>query len=553
MKHFQTSVRRCLSLCFFGLLPFTSKAKPIEITFDAKAYTEAKDWRNFIAELCKTLKEAPNYENGDTFHLRIENGTIFGTVPAEPNDGNGKEPTDTAKILSDVSTLTVETEHFSTASLRNVFQRTKSLYLPNTEYISGISQKIGLRIGSKDFQTLSNMPKPIASEDCIEPDLQSVYAPNVTEIANAAFFRFEELQHFNDLERLPGEERPTFVCTPLEADYFAAKQAPKHTDISPIVITTKQKSNGKTVKEYGGKSVKIGACAFLGCRRLQHVSAHASFIGSAAFSASGIKSAHLLLTASVQIGDDVFFNCFSLKECFILLDRTEAGRIGSCLNGFFWNCFALETVCMPNITFSFSKRRKIRNTLTPKDYQKRSLTVFTNCFSLKELDVRSFSRDYGKILPYWLTQSNLRLLSGKGTENAKKYRSAALAADYVPENIADSEKIREYIRLCSRPTRKPVNLFQHKAPGESIYGKPYCDLTLLAGPGDKLQQIKSHLNRSAIETVIETDPFSFDPEKPFLDLFALQGRKAFFRFNDACMRWFSFMTEKNGQSTTEQK
>lgn len=245
MKHFQTSVRRCLSLCFFGLLPFTSKAKPIEITFDAKAYTEAKDWRNFIAELCKTLKEAPNYENGDTFHLRIENGTIFGTVPAEPNDGNGKEPTDTAKILSDVSTLTVETKHFSTASLRNVFQRTKSLYLPNTEYISGISQKIGLRIGSKDFQTLSNMPKPIASEDCIEPDLRSVYAPNVTEIANAAFFRFEELQHFNDLERFPAKNARLLFAPRLKPIILSQN---RHRNIPTFLRSLLRQSKKVTVK-----------------------------------------------------------------------------------------------------------------------------------------------------------------------------------------------------------------------------------------------------------------------------------------------------------------
>ena len=550
---------RCLCLGLVAFLPLTMQAKEIKVSFDAGKYKNTEDWQNFIADLCDTLKKAPNYENGDTFDLRVQNGDIF---RLEPDTDYGhylnkeeSQQTEHTKILSKIRNIEVDTKEFSTSSLMKIFPWTQTLRLPNAKYISGFSENTSLEISPGEYNSMVRKQK-------IVPELIRVFAPKVIGITNGAFFNFQNLQCFN--AHLPvGTEHPTIVCTTLNEAYFMQGRAPEDALISPTIIRKVNTRYKNIIEKYAGRVVTIGACAFQRCYSLQHVSAHVSYVGSAAFSASGLKSAHLLLSKEstedpVELGDDVFFNCFRLREFFAIQENEEPCFVDSSLNGFFWNCFALRTVCMPNIYPKAGK--EIRKYNDPTAYSlfckgaENPLTLFTNCFSLEVIDVRAFKQSNKRIFPYWLVRINPKIITQKllsGDKDWKSYLSSAFAARVKPEDMKiaiDSypENIRKCINLCLEETEgdKPLELFQCKIgenPRESkkdIYRRPYCDIRCLCGR-------KSDNLGNPPATLYDVYPFDREhyPVGQGLycpDIFNIVLE----RFNDAYKRWF-VMKEDN--------
>ena len=135
---------RCLCLGVIAFSAVSMQAKEIKVSFDAGKYKNTKDWQIFIADLCDTLKKAPNYENGDTFDLKVQNGDIF---KLQPDTDYGhylnkeeSQQTEHTKILSKIRNIEVDTEEFSTSSLMKIFPWTQTLRLPNAKYISGFSE-----------------------------------------------------------------------------------------------------------------------------------------------------------------------------------------------------------------------------------------------------------------------------------------------------------------------------------------------------------------------------------------------------------------------------
>ena len=520
-------------------------------------------WSRFVDCIREELGKYPD-DNRVRFYLEFNNGDVFAQDPGNINYGaylDPKEkPTEIAKILSKVSRLSVDAKHFSTLSLSKVFPWTKVLFLPNAERISGASNSVDLELGSGDWNAIQTM---LATYKKSAPHLQVVRAPKVTRIGNAAFFGFKNLKCFNGQGDFPIQERPTIVGTPLPQNYFTRKQSPEKARIAPVTVKKtiyeslwgKDKGKQKTSYKYSGRSVEIGACAFQQCSKLQHVSAHASLIGSAAFAASGLESAHLLLSGEASVGDDVFFNCFKLKECFMMLGRTDDGIVNSFLNGLFWNCFALETVCMPNIRYphigqACGAPREIDN--PPAAYDKSSLSMFTNCFSLKELDLRSFGKNFTQFLPYWIVRSNhTMILKGKDWET---YAEAYLSSDQKPTANDCLEGVWEYVRLCGEASEKPMELLQ--APNRRsdfkkyIYKKPYCDLRLIID-FRKYEDVKSGLDKKRLNTWIRTRGFSCNPGETLYNPHWSPGPQALQRFNDAYLQWFVTEDENNEDKLKE--
>lgn len=401
--------------------------------------------------------------NGGRFHFDLyfrDARFLFSLDPGDLDYGDylsdergqiKKGQTETAEILSKIAHLYVDAKTFSTSILRKVFPWVKLLVLPDTECISGLSEKADFAVCQEDF----DKAKKICDKPC--PLLEAVYTPKVTEIANAAFFNFGNLKWFNGYP-VRDEEYPAIVGAMLDPGYFEQDKISKSMRISPIEVEIERCSGGKNkgkVKKSrccDGKPVGIGACAFARCRSLQHISARASFVGSAAFARSGLKSAHLLLSEDAVVGDNVFFNCFLLKECFMLLGRTSCGGVNSALNGLFWNCFNLKTVCMPNIRSrspqqqEYKKREAYASRVAYNDEN----LVFANCTALENLDLRHLAEEDFRCLVFdSLIRSNHKLIEDGGQE-WERYRSSGLAS--VPGGSMSfdvpEEAVTEDMKLC---------------------------------------------------------------------------------------------------------
>ena len=673
---------RCLCLGLVAFSAVSMRAKEIEVMFDAGKYQKGGDWSNFIADLCETLKKTPNYEKGDTFYLKVQNGGIFSTEPNEVDDyfhgdEKGKDvktvlekvsrletdvlkfstqslgkvfkkvteahlegkvevmgtyegchlflhlsletpsdwkslinliseelspyaddkrivfdivfknsgifadvpdvdlenyytedgkPTNIIKIFSKIRNIEVDAEEFSTSSLRKIFRWTKALYLPNAKSIFGFSQTISREITRKEVNDMLLC-------QAISLSLSRVIAPKVNQIGNSAFFNFQNLRCFNDF--LPfWADRPTLVCTVLDENYFMQKCAPKNARIFPTTISKRKTRYDNIIEKYSGESVEIGACAFQKCYRLQHVSAHISFVGSAAFAASGLESVHLLLQKpsaeeAVEPGDDVFFNCFRLKEFFAIQESEEPYFVGSSLNGFFWNCFALRTVCMPNIYPQ--KRGGIRRKHNDPEaslYDKSSLTLFTNCFSLELLDIRAFPQPNRQIFPYFLVRIDPEAIKQKlksGDRDWEGYLSSLLAAYVKPEDMKITietypKNIQEYIELClgievkeeeidkkKTKDKKPLQLFQCKIGEnlrklkEDICKRPYCDIKYFYLDTRCPHKRTDNLNTRLLATFFEVDSLKRHSGRQKLYNVLTPPENVFNvleRFNDAYKHWF---------------
>ena len=624
---------RCLCLGLVAFSAVSMRAKEIEVSFDAGKYKNTEDWQNFIADLCNTLKKAPNYENGDTFYLKVQNGDIFGVGLPEKIDF--KVPTGSDKTFSKVLRIEVDAEVFSTSSLMKVFPQAQTLRLPNAKYIFGFLETISREIilkgeyeteitGEferkfvKKFEEELQIIYKIAKEESY-PELESVFAPKVTLIGNAAFFNFQKLKHVNDQKELIGDSKPAIVCTTLAENYFDQNFAPESALISPVTVTKftsgkrrserlkikneEKEKKGEKVKykekfqyEYKGNAVAIGSCAFQRCFALQHVSAHACFIGSAAFAASGLKSAHLLLSSPVDsdsisdkkfsdslrearwlllrpgsvvpdylpcfesrdycdfiaVGYDVFFNCFELKECFVMFGKErEADSIYGTFEGCFWNCFGLETVCMPNVGFhSWAKL---------EDTQKRegiTDSMFMNAFSLKNLDIRGFDDySYEKLIPTGVTQHNHFLLACEHWGFASSFLASFEGgckrsnADRYPQRIRDLVE-----KVCGSKINEVLKKYEHKddkMPGRGVNQLP-CRLELVffdseyirenSYSGNKVLPCMGcepiHMGNNCFHTLIDAGVFSPVSEKaPYKDYTDIVP-PAFLRFNDVYKHWF---------------
>ena len=536
-------------------------------------------WSQFLE---KIRRELMHYPDDDRIHfaLNVQNvDNIFARDPGDINYGAclapGKEPTEITKILSRINFLETDAKHFSTLSLTKVFPWVQVLLLPNAERISGALKEItfGIR-SSEELRTMKDMKGEIC------PHLQVVSAPKVTEISNAAFFNFKYLEKFNSEDTLTStdSECPAIVCTPLADGYFKQDKIPANVRITPISFKKKinkyQRGPRKgeikeTYYQCDGKTVKIGACAFQRCSSLQHVSAHASFIGSAAFAASGLKSAHLLLSKDAPVGDDVFFNCFNLKECLMMLGEMESGTVNSFFNGLFWNCFALETVCMPNIGFYPSSYRngEISKRKEPGlEVCKFDLTLFDNCFSLRELDLRYFADDYKNLLPCGVKQSN-HILLAKG--DYRDYFASFFASYSSPRSDDIPLSKRDYVARCCEKTEKPLKFLGYKDSGKYTKmnpwdGNPCCDVCLVTfnprwllkkGWHRKTIPMMSchqpiHLNNSDFCTLIEADSFSSSAKTLYDECMLEDQRPVFRRFNDAYRKWFG---KEKKESKSEEK
>ena len=680
MKRMRIFGSHCLCFGLLAFLPLSVQAKQIEVTFDAGKYQNAKDWRNFIVNLCETLRKVPNRENCDTFYLNVKNGGIFGTEangiadyfqepeqrerilailekvqileiavsefstqslgkvfpkceraylastktitgtygkcklllgksletpsdwssliehickellpyadderisfmlrfkhgrifaddPGDVNYGDyytqKKEPTSVTKILSKIFSIDIDAEVFSTLSLTKVFPWAKILSLPNAEYIYGFSQKISQRINMEEANSLL----PLVFSKNLAPQLHSLSAPKVTKIANAAFFNFRNLRNFNAV--LPvGTEHPTIVCTPLAKDYFTQRQSPANAIISPVEIRYVINQRRNVKEKYEGKSVAIGACAFSMCCNLDHVSARASFIGFAAFACSGLESVYLLLSKpsceeSVSLGDDVFFNCFGLKECFMMAGEKDSVTVDSAFNGFFWNCFALETVCIPNINIGHgSFIRSIGE--EPQFYAEGSTGMFSNCFSLREIDLRSFEKGFTQMLPYWLVRCNWKLVQ-RMKDWDSWLGSAIFGAIKPSESLLSSypKDVRKYVDLCLQATDKPVELFQDpdalkfrkdegkdrskkkakpgkeefKPQKQQIYADPYCNIKFVFPRVSST--VESHFRDPHI-VWRAAGRFSYKPGDLLYCEDMYRSHPVLSRFNDACLKWFVY-------------
>ena len=623
----------CLCLGLVAFSAVSMRAKEIKVTFDAGKYQKGEDWGNFIADLCETLKKTPNYEKDDTFYLKVQNGDIFGV--GLPKKIGFKVPTGSDKTFSKVLRIEVDAEVFSTSSLMKVFPQAKTLRLPNAKYIFGFLETISREIilkGEykmeikdeferkfvKKFEEELQIIHEIAKEESY-PELESVFAPEVTLIGNAAFFNFQKLEHVNDQEELIGDSKPAIVCTTLAENYFDQNFAPKSALISPVTVTKftsgkrrserlkikneEKEKKGEKVKykekfqyEYKGNAVAIGSCAFQRCFALQHVSAHACFIGSAAFAASGLKSAHLLLSSPVDsgsisdkkfsdslrearwlllrpgsvvpdylpyfesrdycdfiaVGYDVFFNCFELKECFMMFGQANIDdSVFGTFEGCFWNCFGLETVCMPNIRF--------HSRAMLEDTQKReglTNSMFMNAFSLKNLDIRGFNDySYEKLIPTGVTQHNHFLLACEHWGFASSFWASFEGgcersnANRYPQRIRDLVK-----KVCGPEINEVLKKYEHKddkMPGIEVNQLPCRLECVFFDPeyirensyfGNKVLPCMDcepiHMGNHCFHTLIETRIFSPVSGKPPYEDDVDNIPPAFLRFNDAYSQWF---------------
>ena len=511
----------------------------------------SSDWHSLIDRLCERFMQYAD-DKRVLFDVKFKNGDIFVCDPGDVNYEDyytqKEEPTNVTKILSKVHRIEVDAKVFSTLSLMKVFLWTRELKLPNAKYILGCSQRTSRAIFWEELKSITSIFRVI-------PDLRVVSAPKVTTIANGAFWTFRRLQAFNHC--LPADT-PTIVCTPLAENYFTQRRSPKNAVVPPVKVRNIPADS--ILEKYEGKSVEIGACAFENCWSLEHVSARASFIGSAAFAGSGLKSAHLLISRPVceeyaTLGDDVFFDCFRLKECFMMAGETCAATVDSAFDGCFWNCFSLETVCMPNINFCRSSSFRHSG-----EYAKEFSAIinplalmFANCFSLKRIDLRSFKKNLIEILPYWLVRHNLKKKFWWDDVDKQLYYGVLMCSENrtLLNSVYNSypKDVKRYVNLCLKDAeKKPFEPFQD--PGawkfnnckdkenpekQEIYRAPYCDIKTVFKP-KKDGSWNSHLR--VWHTIYETDVFSYKPGESFYDENMCENEPAFSRFNDVCMKWF---------------
>ena len=509
MKHIYRFILHRLCPCSFAFLPFVLQAKKIEVTFDAQAYytpanndagiKEEAKWKSFIIDLCKKLGTFPDYKDGDVFSLTVKNGHIFSQKPdfdiQKHLTKEWKPGDDTAKILSRIHFIEVDTKTFSTSSLKDVFLWTRFLELPNAECISGFSNRL-----TRDFD-MPEVKKILKSKkEEVIPVLFSVFAPKVRSIGNAAFFNFRSLQRFNAQSESESfrDTKPTIVCANLPEGYFEHEQPPEEAVISPVKIKERRTLQGNIENKYEGETVDIGAFAFFKCTKLEHVSVHTSFIGTGAFAGSGVKSAHVLLSRpptykSPTIGNDVFSHCFLLRECFIMGGEKERITLDAPTERTFGNCFSLEALSMPNVDACEDLVQGFG--VKPEHYYTDSLSMCMNCFNLKVVDLRSFSKGLDKVLPYWLVRYNPTRLN-----NPYSITLISLMHFKPSDDIIKSfdKNVKRYIELCyneealqALKKEQPFELFQDvdatkfinfdekneeikTINQKTIYSVPYC-------------------------------------------------------------------------------
>ena len=506
----------------------------------------------FVGVVFELLKRYPD-DQRVIFELTVKNGDFFNSEPItdyrsslDKQESNQQEIT---KILSRIKVLQVYTKHFSTLSLLKVFPWVEALILPNAECISGISKETSLRISPQDCDKMEDIIRNPS------PRLERVRAPKVTKIANAAFFGFQNLQAVNAYPPSYGEKQPAIVCTSLPEDYFAQHAAPKNTRIAPVTYqvlgyTDTDGEKQTEVSKDSNKTVEIGADAFARCFSLQHVSAHISKIGYGAFAASGLKSAHLLLSESATVGKDVFYNCFYLKECLMMSDQWE-GEFTENFDGWFWNCFSLKTICMPNVRchefFVSQAPHSVRKYPLPTNVEKsvKPTRVFINCFSLEELDLRCYTTHYCNCLPCDVLQFNHQKARGYN------FRSSYYASfeSGIPREVpvdGYSDIVKGYIQLSCEAIDEPCAIPIH-AP--KPWG-PLCKIkTVIYNP--ELLKILECSSRPLIypyqvlacNKYVEAGSFSRSFENPE-SLYDKNLPSSFQRFNDAYSKWFILPFEK---------
>jgi len=534
-----------------------------------QSFETPPEWCSLIDSLYKRFMPYAD-DKRVLFGVKFKNSGIFADVPDVDlknyytEDG---KPTDIIKILSKIWNIRVDAEEFSTSSLRKIFRWAKKLYLPNAKFIFGFSRRISREITRQEANDM-------LLSQAITPKLSQVIAPKVIQIGNSAFFNFQNLRRFNDFLPFFCADRPTLVCTVLDENYFMQKCAPKNARISPTIIKKVNTRYKNIIEQYAGRSVAIGACAFQRCYSLQHISAHVSYVGSAAFAASGLESVHLLLQKpstgeAVEFGDDVFFNCFRLKEFFAIQGSEEPYFVDSSLNGFFWNCFALRTVCMPNI-YPIKGRENRREYKDPEArlYDESSLTLFTNCFSLELLDIRAFPQPNRRIFPHFLVRVDPEAIKQKLQSEDRDwegYLSSLLAAYVRPEDMGITietypKNIQEYVKLCleveveeeeidkkKTKDKKPLQLFQCKIEEnlrklkKDIYKRPYCDIRYFYLDRMCPYRRTDNLNTRSLCTFFEVDSLRrHSGRQKLYDVFTPPENvfNVLERFNDAYKHWF---------------
>ena len=536
-----------------GEIPKNDLSLMIERTVDAKGL----NFKQLVNCICETFKKYPD-DKCIRFSLDIKNGDdIFSKAPGELNFkdyfNEKKEPTGIAKIFSKISELSVDTKKFTTLFLWKVFPWIHTLRLPKCTniFLACTCEDYTCddydTLCKRNFDEIQKLWENRKNEkSCC---LRYVEAPNVTTIWDAAFFRFENLQYFNS--DIPSDsEPPAIVCTTLPKDYFEKESAPENTRIA----IRGRKYEGIEDK----RSMWIGSCAFQNCFALEHISARVHHLGNSAFPGSGLKSVHLLLASpeekdeSIDLGSDVFFNCFRLKEFFAISDgavKTNGSYCG--FRGFFWNCFSLETVCMPSVLFS-KEIPYLRRFEEEMPFGEVRYTMFKNCFSLKELDMRCFKHSIRRLLPYWIESRKI------DTGGIQDYMSE-VALRFVPKEPDESlmkgfpKHIQKYIRLVLETSdNEPLRFLQgsgseiKKLEKDRVFKKPYCDIDCFIFSGKKGMpfdryyntKVEPYIDNSKVSTIAERNRPRIRVGKRLFGGIVFEGRKAFSRFDDACSQWF---------------
>lgn len=501
----------------------------------------------FVGVLFELLQRYPD-DQRVIFELTVKNGDFFNCEPIVDYrsylNKQESEQTKIVKILSRIKVLRVHTKHFSTLSLLKVFPWVEALILPDAECISGVSKETGLRISRDDFAKMNN----IIGNPC--PRLERVSAPKVTKIANAAFFGFRELRAVNAHPPSYGEERPAIVCTSLPENYFMQCAAPENTHIAPVTFRKaleyldEEGQRQTEILRDGGKTVEIGACAFERCFSLQHVSAHVSMIGYAAFAASRLESVHLLLSESAIVGKDVFYNCFYLKECLMMSDQLK-GEFKERFDGWFWNCFSLKTICMPNVQccgfLPNGDVHSVRKYPLPINATVEPAPVFTNCFSLEELDLRCYTASYSNCLPCNILQLNHWKACGKD------FRSSYYASfeSGIPRKVSVdgcSDETKFYISLSCKEIEEvsaiPICTAEPWGPLCNIKTVIYDPKLLKSIACYSVPELYS-FQPLVCTARVAAGPFSWSFENP-KPLYDKNLPSSFQRFNDAYLKWFVY-------------
>ena len=492
----------CLCLGLVALSAVSMRAKEIKVTFDAGKYQKGEDWGNFIADLCKTLRNCTkNYPQPADIHLTVNNGGLFAFCPQEI-----QKNAEVKNIISNVKELKIiGITQFNTDALRHVFTETQVLNLPD----------VSIFLSTPDMNKFS--PSTLVEN----VRLESVSAPKVHTFATQSFCYFRGLKHFNDSGKNAElrDQSMSFVAFVPEEDFFSKSEVTKDTLPNP---------------QAGG--VKIGEQAFYGCGNLRSVVAKCLCLGDAAFAACAkLECGYLLVLSNGLLRGRVFRQCWNLKECLLMseefnLENKEYNEGNpNCVGGerMFEDCFLLETLGIPNLSFH----------LYPKETQ---TWTFGQCFHMTNLDLRSQNHSYDLIADCLNTCNNWECIESSITGIGDSDRQTLLQK--IKERQSEIEECLDEEDDVSTDEEDDVSDTDEEddvsdTDGEQERYDVYCLIKRLIVNKDLYEEHGRPRFRPDAETV-EALPVFDASQKSALPYPETSGVLAFRRFNSIYKRCF---------------